>query len=290
MPSIEKHIALCPNPRRDGELSVTLQTRELFLNAGYNVEISTVIKGESGIFEEKGLKIIPLEQSVKNAALLVVLGGDGTILKAARAVMREPVPILGVNLGHKGFMAELNPGDSHLLLQAAAGKYTAISRMMLDVELLRNGKTCYMDCALNDAVISGTAAAITITAYGDGSKITEFSGDGIIIATPTGSTAYSLSAGGPLVEPTAENILLTPICAHIMAAKPFVLASDRQVSVRAGAALEKKIWLIVDGNTPIAILEGDEIVIKRSKYSTIMAHVSDKSFYDIAYEKLGGRI
>lgn len=290
MTETSKHIVLCPNPRRDEGLLVTMETRKLFENAGYEVEISPVIQEDNTCFTEKGLQPLPLEQTIKNASLLVVLGGDGTILKAARAVMKEPIPILGVNLGHKGFMAELNPGDEDLLLQAAAGKYTPITRMMLDVELIRNGVSCYCDCALNDAVISGTATAINISAFGDGSKITEYSGDGIIIATPTGSTAYSLSAGGPLVEPTAENILLTPICAHLITAKPFVLASDRQVSVRAKAAPGKKIWLTVDGNLPISICEDDEIIIKRSKHSTIMAHVSEKSFYDIAYEKLGGRL
>ena len=286
----KKHIVLCPNPERDTGLKFTLAARQLLLLAGHDVVISPVSAHIHGEPLPDSVVIVPLSEAAKGADLLICFGGDGTILKAARAVMKSPIPILGVNLGHKGFMAELEPQDIKLLLSAAEGEYEPISRMMLDVELIRDGKVIFSDSALNDAVICGTATAVKIVAYGDGSKITEYTGDGIILATPTGSTAYSLSAGGSLVEPTAENILLTPICAHVIAVRPFVLAPDRIVTVKTGYSEGKKIWLSVDGAELIPFLPEDELKVKMSPHRTIMAHISGKSFYDIAFEKLGERI
>lgn len=287
--SVSKNkIVLCPNTERDLDFACTQKTKALLENAGHEIVISPVSHTSEKLSFLKDKHFCSLEEAVESADLMVALGGDGTILKVARASMKHPVPIIGINLGHKGFMAELEPDDTKLLLKAAAGDYSIIERMMLDVELVRNGEVVYSDSALNDAVVSGTATAIWVSAYGDGSKITEYLGDGIIVATPTGSTAYSLSAGGPLVEPTAENIILTPICAHLITAKTFVLASDRCVTVTASKNSEKQFWLSVDGGKPIIMQDRDELHVAKSRHTTLMAHVSDKSFYDIAFEKLGG--
>ena len=284
-----RQIVLCPNPKKDKGHETSLKAYEILKNAGHDVVMSPV----SFVADEKPLpdtvKSMPLSESAPNADLIICFGGDGTILKTARAVMNIPVPIIGVNLGHKGFMAELEPNDIDLLLKAADGNYKPISRMMIDVELIRNGKVIYSDSALNEAVVCGTATTVKVSAYGDGSKITEYTGDGIIVATPTGSTAYSLSAGGSLVEPTADNILLTPICAHIMTVRPFVLAPDRIVTIKTSENDDKRIWLSVDGGDLIPFLPNDELNIKKSTHHTIMAQVSEKSFYDIVFEKLGER-
>lgn len=288
MPADKKRIVLCPNTGRDPDFAFTRKTKALLESAGYEVIVSPVCRTRDEFDALKDDRFLSAEEAAENAGLMVTLGGDGTILKVARATMKHPVPIIGINLGHRGFMAELEPGDSELLLKAAAGDYTTIERMMLDVELVRGGEAVYFDSALNDAVVSGAATAIWVSAYGDGSKITEYLGDGIIIATPTGSTAYSLSAGGPLVEPTAENIIITPICAHLITAKPFVLTSDRHVTVTAHKNNEKQYWLSVDGGKPIIMRDNDELHVTKSRHTTLMAHVSDKSFYDIAFEKLGG--
>lgn len=281
-------IALCVNPDCDPDYAATLRARSLLEASGHTVLPALIRVRGRGEDDMPELPVLPLGEAVSRAELLIVLGGDGTILKAARSVMAAPAPILGVNLGHKGFMAELEPGDTELMLRAAAGEFTPIKRMMLDVELIRRGEAVFADSALNDAVVGCTARAMNIQAYGDGSVITAYSGDGVIIATPTGSTAYSLSAGGPLVEPTAENILLTPICAHLMNARPFVLAPDRRVTVRTENNRGKRLWLSVDGCEPIPMEEGDELRIRKSENHAVMAHVSDRSFYDIAFDKLGG--
>ncbi len=290
MPDARKQIVLCPNPERDIGLKMTLKARDILKKAGYETVISPVSVQMRGRSLPEPIETVPLEEAAKNAELLICFGGDGTILKTARAVMRNPVPILGVNLGHKGFMAELEPNEIELIVSAAEGLYIPISRMMIDVELIRNGEVIFTDSALNEAVICGTATTIEISAYGDGCRITEYTGDGIIVATPTGSTAYSLAAGGALVEPTAKNILITPICAHVITVRPFVLAPDRIVTIKTGENRGKQIWLSVDGGDLIPFLPEDELKVKMSQYRTIMAHVSGKSFYDIAYKKLGERI
>ena len=284
----KRHIVLCSHPERDVGLSFTLQAKELLTKAGHKVLVSFVYPYATPDESAKSIISVPLSEAVKNASLIIAIGGDGTIIEAAHAVMRKPVPILGVNLGHKGFMTELERNEMGLLITAAEGNFIPVERMMLDVELVRDGKVLFSDSALNDAVICGTATAIHIAAFGDRSKIPEYSGNGIIVASPTGSTAYSRSAGGSLVEPTASNILLTPICAHLITVRPFVLAPDRTVVIKAADNEGKQMWLSVDGGEPIAFYSSDELIIKRSKHCTVMAHVSDKSFYDIAYEKLGG--
>ncbi|MFB0919551.1 MAG: NAD(+)/NADH kinase [Oscillospiraceae bacterium] len=287
--SENKHIVLCPNPEKDVKLKFTLQAKELLTKAGNKVMISIVSSDTFTGESDKNITTVPLKEAVKNASLLIAFGGDGMILEVARAVMEEPVPVLGVSLGHKGFMTELERHETDLLLKAAEGNFVSIERMMLDIELIRGDTVFFSDTALNDAVICGTVTNLHVAAYGDGSKITEYTGNGIIVASPTGSTAYSLSAGGSLVEPAAQNILLTPICAHLINVRPFVLAPDRLVTIKAPGNEGKQMWLSVDGGEPLAFYSSDELKIRKSEHRTVMAHVSDKSFYDIAFEKIRGK-
>ncbi len=286
----KKHIVLCPNPKRDKDFSITLKARELLKNSGFESIISPIYSHSRDEQLLKSINAVPLAQAVENAALIVCFGGDGTFLKAARGAIKEGIPMLGVNMGHKGFMAELEPNELELIVKAASGEYTRVERMMIDVSLYRGGELIYEDTALNDAVLRATATTLKLCACGDGSRITEYRGDGVVIATPTGSTAYSLSAGGSLVEPTAENILLTPICAHLITARPFVLAPDRVITITTKDSGSKQAWLSVDGGALIPFYDGDKLSIKRSRYKTVMASVAEKSFYDIAFEKLGERL
>lgn len=294
-----KKIVLCPNPDKDKGYEVTMAARTLLEDSGYQVAVSPVFKDGSGpgspdeppvrLPQPGNLVFTPMPEVFEGASLAVTLGGDGTILSTARHALESQVPLLGVNLGNKGFMTELKPDELHHLVDAAEGRFEILHRMLLDVELIRDGEVIHTDRALNDAVVSGIVHAINVAAYGDGRKITDFMGDGLIIATPTGSTAYSLSAGGPLVEPTAKNIILTPICAHYLAARCCVLAPDRVVMVRIGEVGYRKAILSVDGGDEVYLRTGDKLRIKKSALEAKMAHFSHESFYDIAYEKLGGR-
>ena len=230
-----------------------------------------------------------MEEELKSADLLLCFGGDGTILHAAKDANAHGIPILGVNLGSVGFMAELEQGELEKLARLPERKYTIEHRMMLDVSVRRGREVLFRDVALNDAVITKGAVArvIDLTARGDGVPIYSFSGDGVILATPTGSTAYSMSSGGPIVEPTAENILVTPICAHSLQAKPLVMGRDRVVSVRMGKLSRKTAYLSVDGGRAFKLCGGDLVEVRRSRSVTRLARLTDRSFYEIIDQKLG---
>lgn len=283
------HVLLCPNPHRDHYLEMTRCAKALLEAEGHTVRITPLLSAGKEDTFPGDLPLEPLEETLPGAGLLITLGGDGTMLQAARAALGSGVPMLGVNLGHKGFMTELESGEIERLKEAAAGHFILQKRMMLDVQLVRDGLTILAGHALNDAVVNGIVNTVRMAAYGDGIKITEFSGDGIIIASPTGATAYSMAAGGPLVEPDAENILITPICAHRLAARSFVLAPGRQVCVCPVELGEKKALLSLDGGDQTMLRDGDEIHICRSRHVTNMALLSGKSFYDTAYAKLSDR-
>jgi len=224
---------------------------------------------------------------ISQCSLVIVIGGDGTMLSVARMIHEYEVPILGVNLGTKGFMASIEPEDIGLIVKAANNENVKIScRMRLDVKLLRGGEVIYTDSALNDAVIHGYGDCIKLTASCEGDVITEYSGDGIIVATPTGSTGYSMSAGGPIVEPDAENFIISPICAHVMGSRSFVIGPSRHIGIKAQKLHSRRAYLSVDGNWVQDLQNEDILEIKRSSQCTKMVDMGQKSFYEIAYEKL----
>lgn len=279
-------IALCPNPFRDIDLKLTLEASRLLHEAGYSTVICPVFaEDEPGIIPQ-GIKTRELNEVVGMCSLIVVIGGDGTLLSVVRKLHEYSARILGVNLGTKGFMTTLEPAELPLILKAVQGEGIVSRRMKLDVSLCRNGEIIYSDCALNDAVIHGFGDCIKLTAQCDGKTITSFSGDGIILATPTGSTGYSMSAGGPIVEPDAENIIITPICAHVMGARSFVLDSARTVDVKTEKLHGRRAYLSVDGNAVFDLANNDIVTVKRSEHYTDMVDMGLRSFYDIAFNKL----
>lgn len=279
-------IAICPNPFRDTGLQLTLEIRRMLSAAGHDSVVCPVFADDEPDVIPSEIPMVKLEDAAGECSLIVVVGGDGTLLSVARTLHDYSVPILGVNLGTKGFMTTLEPEDIALIPEAAKGSMTVSRRMKLDIALTRGGETIYTDCALNDAVIHGYGDCIKLTAMCDGDTITAFSGDGIVLATPTGSTGYSMSAGGPIVEPDAENILITPICAHVMGARSFVLDPVRTISVKTEKLHGRRAYLSVDGNPVYDLANDDVVTVKRSARYTEMVNMRRKSFYDIAYEKL----
>ena len=279
-------IAICPNPFRDTGLQLTLEIRRMLSAAGHDSVVCPVFADDEPDVIPSEIPMVKLEDAAGECLLIVVVGGDGTLLSVARTLHDYSVPILGVNLGTKGFMTTLEPEDIALIPEAAKGSMTVSRRMKLDIALTRGRETIYTDCALNDAVIHGYCDCIKLTAMCDGDTITAFSGDGIVLATPTGSTGYSMSAGGPIVEPDAENILITPICAHVMGARSFVLDPVRTISVKTEKLHGRRAYLSVDGNPVYDLANDDVVTVKRSARYTEMVNMGRKSFYDIAYEKL----
>ena len=285
-----KKFILYPNAGRDHGYVMTKKVDEILRRYGRDTVICPVSDDDAAIGEvPDGFRIGELSDELSSAEMIITFGGDGTILRAARAAADMSVPILGINMGGKGFMTELEIEDIGLLSSAAVGDYRLGSRMMLDVEVLREGKAICGAFALNDVVIRGVNKVIDLTLLGDGQRILGFSGDGVVIATPTGSTAYSMAAGGPIVEPAANNIIVTPICAHILEARSFVLACDRRVSVEVGFKKQNPVHLAIDGDNNVSIQSGDVINVHKSERYTRFVRLSNKSFYKIVGEKLGER-
>ena len=189
--------------------------------------------------------------------------------------------IVVVHQKNSGVSAARNTG-----LKAAKGEFRCSRRMMIDITLHRGDEVIYEGCALNDAYIHGYGDTIILHAMCDGQTITSFSGDGIIFSTPTGSTGYSLSAGGPVVEPETDNIIVTPICAHTMVSRTFVLGPERVASVTATRLHDRRAYLSVDGYVSADIRKDDVLTVKRSRRKVIFADLGAKSFYENTYEKL----
>lgn len=279
-------IAVCPNPFRDNNLELTRRACTMLAEAGFASAVCPVFAEDDPEVLPEDVAVQPLNKVVRDCDLCIVIGGDGTILSVVRQLHDLPIPILGVNLGTKGFMTALEPEDLSLILDAARGDYKISRRMMIEVCLVRNGQVIYTDHALNDIVLHGYGDCIQLTASCDGDTITSFSGDGIILSTPTGSTGYSMSAGGPIVEPDAENLIISPICAHVMGARSFVLDPQRTIQVKTEKLHGRRAYMSVDGNPVMDLENGDIVRVFRSSHYTNMANLGLKSFYEIAYEKL----
>lgn len=278
-------IAICPNPYRDVQLEYTRNVTRILENAGFNCSICPV-------FAESGDEVLPgdLEYSpLKKAAdctLSVVIGGDGTVLAVARELVDSAIPLFGINLGTKGFLCTTDPNEpdcTDLLIRAARGDLLTCSRMMLDVEVFRKDRCIFSNYALNDAVLRGYIDCIQTDIYINDVMIKSYFGDGVILATPSGSTGYSMSAGGPIVEPSANNYIITPICAHSLSARSFVLTTQKQIKVIVERLHDRRAYISVDGGSPMELMNGDCIRIRKSdRYFHILERDSFSYFENIS--------
>jgi len=211
----------------------------------------------------------PVSEWIAKVDLVVVLGGDGTLLAAARAIGDRDVPLLGVNLGTLGFLAETSSVEvTDALENALAGRFAIASRMRLEVTVAGEGRTDARYLALNDAVIGKSALSrmIDLETTADGAAVTTYHADGLIVATPTGSSAYSLSAGGPLLLPEFEAIVLTPICPHTLTQRPLVLPATCVIEIRVRDARSGEVHLTVDGQVGQVIAQNDRIRVCRARH------------------------
>ena len=279
-------IAICPNPFRDKGCELSRRVAALLNEHGYETCYCPIFADEGDAVLPQDLTFGLLSKCAEACSLIIVIGGDGTILHAARQIHPHAVPMLGINLGSKGFMANLEPEEYEYVLRAARGEYKLSRRMKLDVSLYRAGTEGCRDQALNDVVMHGYGDCIKITALCNGNRITAFSGDGIILSTPTGSTGYSMSAGGPIVEPDAEATIISPICAHMMSSRSFVLSPENIITVEMEKQHDRRAYLSVDGCSVTDLCGGDRLVVRRSESYTHMADLGLRNFYDIAFEKL----
>jgi NAD+ kinase len=228
----------------------------------------------------------------EQADLLVVLGGDGTLLSAARASVGNDVPIFAVNLGGLGFLTAIQVEDLYPQLELALhGALQTEQRLMLRAEIVRKGETLVTYDGLNDLVLAKTEIAriIDLEVYLDGNFVCVYKADGLIIATPTGSTAYSLSAGGPIVLPTVHAFSMTPICPHTLTNRPLIVPDSSVIEI--GVRGEGSTYLTIDGQVGKLLQSGDRVVCRKSQFRTRLIRPADLLFFDVLREKLkwGGR-
>ncbi|MDO5396377.1 MAG: NAD(+)/NADH kinase [bacterium] len=279
-----QNIAIIPNTIKDIGLLATKRTVDYLF-------------GKAHILMEKSFEVtkmnadyLPKEELFNRADKMVIIGGDGTILQEAADCARADIPVLGINLGKVGFLTEVEVDDVERALEKLlAGDYKLESRMLLRVELRRQGMTVFSHHALNDVVVSKPSGArlISMELYADKELMYKYTADGLIIATPTGSTGYSISAGGPVVAPDMELYVATPICAHMLSVRSAVLSADRPITIRMDDGYRgNEAVVTADGDVQGYINGGDEVVVLKSKYRFKLIKIGNKSFYDTLISKL----
>ncbi|MBS1258888.1 MAG: NAD kinase [Candidatus Scalindua arabica] len=259
-------------------------------------KIRETIKELEPLFRKKShLSIIDIsdedELEKVSADLAFVFGGDGTILSASRRLNGKQIPLIGVHLGKFGFLADLTTreiGDS--LEKIFAGEYVISQRMLLTCKVIRSKQVINETLGLNDAVISRTSLSrlISIKLYVNEKTVTTYSSDGLIVSTPSGSTAHSLSAGGPIVTPDMEAFLITPICPHTLSNRPLVVSGDSKIEMEQ-ISESKGVGLTVDGQIYFDVKVGDRIVIEKAENKLQLIDIQTRTFYDVLREKLNWR-
>ena len=280
-------IILTPNPYRDKQFRVVEQAKSILEDAGATVRVCLPFEVDRSYALPPQLHFSDLKKEIRDAQMLICFGGDGTILHASKFATANHIPVLGVNIGTMGFIAELESGELELLRKIPKGEYTLEPRSMLDVTVTNDTQTLFHETALNDAVITKGAIArvVQIGISCDGVDATSFSGDGVIVCTATGSTAYSMSAGGPIMEPSAKNLLITPICAHAMLAKSIVIGPKRVISIRTGKIGRHNAFLSVDGGRAFRLSPGDVTTVTSSEQITQLVRLKETSFFEILNHK-----
>lgn len=282
-----KKIILCPNPNRDKGMAATKRAMEILQEMGFRSVVCSPFKDQdSALF--CGLPVKQLSHEIRGADMMITFGGDGTILHLAKMAALHKVPVLGINMGSLGFIAELEAGELDMLYKIRDWDFKTEDRMMLDVTVLRDGKQIYQNLGLNDAVVreGPISHAIHLSVSSDGHHLADISGDGVIIATATGSTAYALSAGGPVVEPTAEAMVVCPICPHKMRFAAYVLSPNRTLTVEMFRNGRKPVYLCVDESRAFSLRQDDQIVVRKSPHVTRLVRLTEKSFHEIFARKM----
>lgn len=285
MPSVAfRTIGIFSRPRRANISEIVRPLVDWLANRGlrtaYDAETAAALGDERGGQAREVL--------AEEADMLLVLGGDGTLLAAAREAAPRGIPILPINLGSLGFLTSFTLGELYPALEETlAGHLEASERVMLAASLVRDGNILETQRVLNEAVItkSELARMIEIELWIDEDFVCRYRADGLIVATPTGSTAYSLSAGGPIVHPAVESILLTPICPHTLSDRPLVVGDCCHVEMRLKGTAESA-YLTLDGQKGVQIQTGDRVAIARAKERLKLIQPHRKSYYEILRSKL----
>lgn len=281
---MKKTIGIMANQTKPNAITVANRLLQIIEAKGASVCLETELAKVLNQ-EQKG---VPLTEFPNHVHYVFVLGGDGTLLGVARKLAGTRIPVLGINLGYLGFLSEAEPDDlSASVDRILTGKYCIEQRLMLDTEVIRQEEVIKHGIALNDIGIAkgSFSRMITCRVTMDGSYVGSYSGDGVIVSTPTGSTAYSLSCGGPIVWPGLECILLTPICPHTLASRPMVLPADSVLDIEV-TANHHEIGVTIDGQEGFTLERGDIVRVRQSPCSTYLIKWKERSFFEVIRKKL----
>lgn len=280
-----KHFLIYTNHHKDIEGKITKKIVEYLAAKGQKATLIT---------DKVGCRLKE-EDIPQDAYCMLVLGGDGTVLQAARDNRIAKLPLIGVDMGTLGYLTEIEPtAVEEALDKLISGDFVIESRMMLKGQVYRDGKEILEDQALNDIVISrcGTLKIVKLKVYVNGQFLCEYSADGVIVTTPTGSTGYNLSAGGPIVEPKAQLMVLTPICPHTLSARSIILSPEDVVEIEIPEGKDgqkQEIGANFDGTGMVSIYAGDRIRIVKSDKTTEMIQINKVSFLDVLHKKLSDK-
>ncbi len=281
-------IAVIPNlSKKNADVYTSKVIKKIF---SLNAEV-LMLSDKQKFFNDRKIKYYSnIGNLIFNCDIVITIGGDGTIIHKAKHAARFSKPILGINLGKIGFVAGLEPTEIDKLEQLIKGKYTVEKRMMLSVNV-KKGETTRKFYALNDVVITKGvySGLVNLNVTLNNDEITKYVADGIILATPTGSTAYSLSAGGPVIEPSMKCILLTPICQHSMFSRPVIFGENSKINITAKTREKDESVLSIDGGRPIIISDRDLVSVEAAKMTVSLIKLKNQNFYKVLNSKLSER-
>lgn len=277
-------IAIMPNFGKQHALKTALECCDILNSLGIDVLAENCCKKE---FAEKSfVNFGTAEEISAECDIIIAIGGDGTILTSSVYASDYDKPLMGINTGRLGFMASMERDELETLSKLKTGEYITEERMMLDVSLIRGGETVSSHTALNDVVIARPYSKITdYEILTDGMVVSSMRSDGMVFATPTGSTAYALSAGGPILEPETECIQLTPICPHSLFSRTMVFKSERVLEVRHFSN-DESVYFSVDGKFSCALTTEESLIIKRSEKKLQLIDIKGHSFFGAVNSKL----
>lgn len=286
-----KKIAIVTNFNISEKAAAALKVTNYLLKFGCKILVSQYSKDRVLAMKNYrgNIYFLPIEKLYDEADLVIALGGDGTILDCAKRMAKRGKPILGINLGHLGYMAELEMDELASLSKIIEGDYTIDERNMMNIEVIgNNGISKYNSYALNDAVISNGSVSkiINLELYAEGNLVTSYRADGLIISTPTGSTAYAMSAGGSIADPKVKCMLVTPICPHSFIARQLIFSDETQLRIKNVSVREKSLMLTLDGKTNCELFRDDVVSITKSELTVKLVRLKDCSFYDILSQKM----
>ena len=266
-------VAVLPNLDKNGCSEVVEKLSVILKNEGITAYLPDNIVAA-------GFEYAPENELFEKADIIITIGGDGTIIRYAKIAAKYDKPVLGINAGRMGYLANLEQNELSLISRLKNNEYFTERRMMLSVDVMENGKKVGVYTALNDTVITSgfISRIIDVSATVSGDSI-NYRADGLIVSTPTGSTAYSMSAGGPIIDPLMQSICITPICSHSLSAKPILMSANSTVKLKAFSKKRTEIFLTIDGRKVCPVRPYTEIYIKKAPECVKLIRLNNRSFY-----------